>query len=80
VFIHNPSVSDAQWEEVTNATKTLFFLGYILYEGPLRTPNNGRVIFRTDFGASYQGDLLGRSHSQRVRMFVVPDPLYNRLS
>jgi hypothetical protein len=71
-----PISSSAQWLEIESGQKTLFFLGDILYAGPLRLSPGGPLIYKTGFGAWHKGvaEVFGDT---RTFMRPLTDPKYS---
>jgi hypothetical protein len=76
IFNCEPPVSRAQWVEIESGQKTLFFLGDILYVGPLRLSSGEPLIYKTGFGASHKGavEVFGTT---KTPMQPLTDPKYS---
>jgi len=67
-------ITDAQWKTIREGKNTLFFMGFVRYEGPYKDTNGNPILYQTGFGASHQG-LLTYDGVTEVHGFSPNEPL-----
>jgi hypothetical protein len=72
-------LSPDEWKKVKESDASIFFLGFVMYEGPFKDPKGNPILFKTGYGARHQGPLT--YDREPIKVEPSPnEPLGNRMT